>query len=61
MGAPNLVRDGSHVGAISVRDAIEQNLVSILCCDYHYPSLFRAPVFQRSLTRTADALTLTIN
>jgi alpha-D-ribose 1-methylphosphonate 5-triphosphate diphosphatase len=43
MGAPNLVRGGSHVGAISVRDAIEQNLVSILCSDYHYPSLFRAP------------------
>jgi alpha-D-ribose 1-methylphosphonate 5-triphosphate diphosphatase len=43
MGAPNLVRGGSHVGAISVRDAIEQNLVSILCSDYHYPSLFCAP------------------
>jgi alpha-D-ribose 1-methylphosphonate 5-triphosphate diphosphatase len=43
MGAPNLVRGGSHVGAISVREAIEQNLVSILCSDYHYPSLFCAP------------------
>lgn len=43
MGAPNLVRGGSHVGAISVRDAIEQNLVSILCSDYHYPSLLHAP------------------
>ena len=43
MGAPNLIRGGSHVGAISVRDAIEQNLVSILCSDYHYPSLFCAP------------------
>lgn len=43
MGAPNLVRGGSHVGAISVRDAIEKNLVDILCSDYHYPSLFRAP------------------
>jgi len=43
MGAPNLVRGGSHVGAISVRDAIAENLVSILCSDYHYPSLFHAP------------------
>ncbi|MBO6848997.1 MAG: alpha-D-ribose 1-methylphosphonate 5-triphosphate diphosphatase [Marinobacter sp.] len=43
MGAPNLVRGGSHVGAISVRDAIERNLVNILCSDYHYPSLFVAP------------------
>lgn len=43
MGAPNLVRGGSHVGAISVREAIGQGLVDILCSDYHYPSLFRAP------------------
>lgn len=43
MGAPNLVRGGSHVGAISVKDAITQNLVNILCSDYHYPSLFSAP------------------
>ena len=43
MGAPNLVRGGSHVGAISVREAIEEGLVDILCSDYHYPSLFRAP------------------
>lgn len=43
MGAPNLVRGGSHVGAISVRDAIVEDLVDILCSDYHYPSLFRAP------------------
>lgn len=43
MGAPNLVRGGSHVGAISVRDAIGAGLVDILCSDYHYPSLFAAP------------------
>jgi alpha-D-ribose 1-methylphosphonate 5-triphosphate diphosphatase len=43
MGAPNLVRGGSHVGAISVRDAIAEGLVDILCSDYHYPSLFTAP------------------
>ncbi|MFT6903534.1 MAG: alpha-D-ribose 1-methylphosphonate 5-triphosphate diphosphatase [Oleiphilaceae bacterium] len=43
MGAPNLVRGGSHVGAISVKDALESGLVDILCSDYHYPSLFHAP------------------
>lgn len=43
MGAPNLVRGASHVGAISARDAIGAGLVDILCSDYHYPSLFRAP------------------
>ncbi|WP_051231757.1 alpha-D-ribose 1-methylphosphonate 5-triphosphate diphosphatase [Stutzerimonas azotifigens] len=42
MGAPNLVRGGSHVGAIGVREAIEQGLVDVLCSDYHYPSLYRA-------------------
>ncbi|MCE2596180.1 alpha-D-ribose 1-methylphosphonate 5-triphosphate diphosphatase [Motilimonas cestriensis] len=43
MGAPNLVRGGSHVGAISVKEVIEHGLVDILCSDYHYPSLFCAP------------------
>ncbi|MEQ9547232.1 MAG: alpha-D-ribose 1-methylphosphonate 5-triphosphate diphosphatase [Marinobacter sp.] len=49
MGAPNLVRGGSHVGAISVREAIAENLVSILCSDYHYPSLFHAPFMTAEL------------
>lgn len=43
MGAPNLVRGGSHVGAISVREAMTLGLVDILCSDYHYTSLFHAP------------------
>lgn len=43
MGAPNLVRGGSHVGGISVKDAIELGIVDILCSDYHYPSLYTAP------------------
>lgn len=43
MGAPNLVRGGSHVGAISVKDAIDLGVVDILCSDYHYPSVFTAP------------------
>jgi alpha-D-ribose 1-methylphosphonate 5-triphosphate diphosphatase len=43
MGAPNLVRGGSHVGAICVKEAIEQGVVDLLCSDYHYPSLFHSP------------------
>lgn len=43
MGAPNLVRGGSHVGGTSVRDEIAEGRVSILVSDYFYPSLLRAP------------------
>lgn len=57
MGAPNLVRGGSHVGAISVRDAVAAGLVDILCSDYHYPSLFTAPFVaaQQNLMTLAEA------
>ena len=43
VGAPNLVRGGSHVGALSASDAISGTCVNLLCSDYHYASLFRAP------------------
>ncbi len=43
MGSPNLVRGGSHIGGISVMDALEADVVDILCSDYHYPSIFKAP------------------
>jgi alpha-D-ribose 1-methylphosphonate 5-triphosphate diphosphatase len=43
MGAPNLIRGGSHVGGMSVETAAIEGVVDILCSDYHYPSLFRAP------------------
>jgi alpha-D-ribose 1-methylphosphonate 5-triphosphate diphosphatase len=43
MGAPNLIRGGSHVGGMSVETAATEGVVDILCSDYHYPSLFRAP------------------
>ncbi|MCG8611740.1 MAG: alpha-D-ribose 1-methylphosphonate 5-triphosphate diphosphatase [Pseudomonadales bacterium] len=43
MGSPNLVRGGSHVGGVSVAEAIKNDAVDILCSDYHYPSLLRAP------------------
>ncbi len=43
MGAPNLIRGGSHVGWMSVEAAAKANMVDCLCSDYHYPSLFHAP------------------
>lgn len=42
-GAPNLIRGGSHVGALSAYEAAKENLLQILCSDYHYPSLFLSP------------------
>jgi len=42
-GAPNLMRGGSHVGALSVTEAIKNNALDILCSDYHYNSLFYSP------------------
>lgn len=43
LGAPNLVRGGSHLGNLSVRDAWEAGAADLLCSDYHYPSLLQAP------------------
>lgn len=43
MGAPNLVRGGSHVGGASVRDEVKAGRVNILVSDYYYPALLRAP------------------
>ncbi len=43
LGAPNLVRGGSHLGNLSVRDAVAGSGASLLCSDYHYPSLLRSP------------------
>jgi alpha-D-ribose 1-methylphosphonate 5-triphosphate diphosphatase len=43
MGAPNLVRGGSHLGLMSVAEAAKNHVLDCLCSDYHYPSLFHAP------------------
>jgi alpha-D-ribose 1-methylphosphonate 5-triphosphate diphosphatase len=43
LGAPNLVRGGSHLGNLSVVDALAAGAGDILCSDYHYPSLLQAP------------------
>ncbi|SEI79339.1 alpha-D-ribose 1-methylphosphonate 5-triphosphate diphosphatase [Cyclobacterium xiamenense] len=39
MGAPNLVRGGSHCGNLSSLDAMKERLVDMFCSDYHFPTL----------------------
>jgi alpha-D-ribose 1-methylphosphonate 5-triphosphate diphosphatase len=38
LGAPNVVRGGSHNGALDATEAVRQNLCTVLTSDYHYPS-----------------------
>lgn len=42
MGAPNVVRGGSHIGWHGAEALIKQKACSVLCSDYHYPSLLQA-------------------
>ena len=39
MGAPNYVRGGSHCGNLACHDAMGEDLVDMLCSDYHFPTL----------------------
>lgn len=42
LGAPNLVRGGSHKGNVSAVDLVSMGLCDALASDYHYPSPRRA-------------------
>jgi alpha-D-ribose 1-methylphosphonate 5-triphosphate diphosphatase len=42
LGAPNLVRGGSHKGNVSALDLVAAGLCDALASDYHYPSPRRA-------------------
>ena len=42
MGAPNVIRGGSHTGAQSAEEAIGEGLCNVLASDYYYPSLLHA-------------------
>lgn len=42
MGAPNVVRGGSHNGNVNAAEMVSMGLVDALASDYHYPSLRRA-------------------
>lgn len=43
LGAPNILRGGSHCGRMSAEDAIRERLCTILTSDYYYPALLHAP------------------
>ncbi len=42
MGAPNVLRGGSHTGAMSAEETIGEGLCTVLASDYYYPSLLHA-------------------
>jgi len=42
VGAPNVVRGGSHDGNLNAADAIREGAADILCSDYHPASLLHA-------------------
>ena len=39
LGAPNYYRGGSHCGNLSCHEAMDEELVDILCSDYHFPTM----------------------
>jgi alpha-D-ribose 1-methylphosphonate 5-triphosphate diphosphatase len=43
MGAPNVVRGGSHNGGLGVAGLVRDRLVDVLTSDYYYPALLQAP------------------
>ncbi|MGF1502906.1 MAG: alpha-D-ribose 1-methylphosphonate 5-triphosphate diphosphatase [Paracoccaceae bacterium] len=43
LGAPNVLRGGSHNGALSARQAVRGGFCTVLASDYYYPALLQAP------------------
>jgi len=44
LGAPNYYRGGSHCGNLSCFEAMDEDLVDILCSDYHFPTMLGSVV-----------------
>jgi alpha-D-ribose 1-methylphosphonate 5-triphosphate diphosphatase len=42
MGAPNVLRGGSHDGRLSAEEVIAEGAVTALASDYHYPTPLQA-------------------
>lgn len=42
LGAPNVLRGGSHTGALTATEMIEAGLCSVLASDYYYPAQLHA-------------------
>src|SRR6202035_3479354 len=43
LGAPNVVRGGSHIGWIDAKEMVGRGLCSVLASDYYYPAQLLAP------------------
>jgi alpha-D-ribose 1-methylphosphonate 5-triphosphate diphosphatase len=43
MGAPNVLRGGSHIGLVGAAELVAHGLCDILVSDYYYPALLGAP------------------
>jgi alpha-D-ribose 1-methylphosphonate 5-triphosphate diphosphatase len=43
LGAPNVMRGGSHLNRLGAADAAAAGLCSVLTSDYYYPALLHAP------------------
>ncbi len=43
MGAPNVVRGGSHLAHVSAESLVRAELCDVLASDYYYPALLQAP------------------
>ena len=44
MGAPNYLRGGSHCGNLACHEAMDENLMDMLCSDYHFPTMMGAVI-----------------
>jgi alpha-D-ribose 1-methylphosphonate 5-triphosphate diphosphatase len=53
MGAPNVVRGGSHMGWHGAEALVQESLCTVLCSDYHYPSLLQA-IYRIARNGSAD-------
>jgi alpha-D-ribose 1-methylphosphonate 5-triphosphate diphosphatase len=63
MGAPNYYRGGSHCGNLSCHDAMAENLVDIICSDYHFPSMLACAIrmVEEGMTLSAAFNLFTLN
>ena len=43
MGAPNVVRGGSHLSGVSAAELVADGICDVLTSDYYYPALLHAP------------------
>ncbi len=60
MGAPNVVRGGSHLNSVGAAQLVGAGLCSVLSSDYYYPALLRAAfrLAQDKIVPLADAWAL---